>query len=282
MNVNGLLRELGFTDYEARAYVGLLGGGSQNGYEVAKTAGMPRANVYPVLERLAERGAARRLETTDGVRYAAVKPARLLRRIDKRHRRTLMAVEKALTALAREDDAAPVFNLKSYKELVGQARAAIDGAEHELLIGIQPHEAAALAEPLRDARERGVSITTLCMEACESECGGCQGRIHRYNLTPAGDSRWLLLVGDGGQAVAGEITAAGATAIATEHPLIVELVGAYIRQSLSLATLADDLGEQFDGLVSRPARGVLDALEPGGDFLARLMDITGRNKNDDV
>lgn len=276
MNVHALLQDIGFTGYEARAYVALLGADTCNGYEVAKAAGMPRANVYAVLERLVERGAARRLETPEGARYAAVKPEQLIRRLDKRHRRTLDAVEKALAALESADEAAPVFNLKSYKELMGQARALIDGATQELQVGIQPAEAGALADSLREARERGVIITTLCMEACSAECGGCQGSIHRYNLGPSNDARWLLLIGDKRQAVAGEITPAGAPAVATHHRLIVELITAYIRQSLALAILADDLGDQFKGLLSRQAHEVLDALQPKGTFLARLMDITGR------
>ncbi|HET8551395.1 MAG TPA: helix-turn-helix domain-containing protein [Gammaproteobacteria bacterium] len=275
MNVHALLQELGFTDYEARAYVSLVGVGPRNGYEVAKAAGMPRANVYAVLEKLAERGAARRLDTQDGVRYVAVKPAQLVQRLDRRHRRTLAAVEKALAALEHDEEVAPVFNLKSYKELIGQARAAIDGATSELLIGIQPDEAAALAEPLREARERGVEITTLCMEACGAECGGCQGHIHRYNLAPTGDARWLLIVGDGRHAIAGETGAAGTSAVSTRQHLVVELIAAYIRQSLALAIVADDVGDQFEGLLSRSAREVLDTLEPKGRFLARLTDITG-------
>src|SRR5699024_3762015 len=212
-----LLKQLGFTDYEARAYVSLVGADSRNGYEVAKAAGMPRANVYPVLERLVERGAARRLTTRKGKRYAAVRPAQLLEELERQHRRTLAAADTALATLEQAESTAPVDNLSGYNELLGTARATIDAAEHSLLVGIQPGEAAALADPLREARERGVAITTLCMEACDNECGGCQGAIHRYDLMPSAAQRWLLLVGDERHAIAGEIHTTGASAVETEH-----------------------------------------------------------------
>jgi predicted transcriptional regulator len=273
MAIHALLRDIGFTDYEARAYVSLLGSGVSNGYEVAKAAAMPRANTYAVLERLVERGAAQRLDTRNGVRYVAVDPAHLTRQLSRRHRRTLAAIEKALNALVSPRKAIPVFNLKGYSELLGRARETIDDLENELLVAIQPAEAEALAEPLRDARERGVVITTLCMEACLSECGGCQGQIHSYDLAPENNDRWLLLAGDGQRAIAGEITAAGTTAIATEHHLVVELVAGYIRQSLALAIVADDLGDRFEGLLSENARHVLDSLQPGSGFLDRLARI---------
>jgi HTH-type transcriptional regulator, sugar sensing transcriptional regulator len=50
-----LLQELGFGDYEARAYVTLLQRSPVSGYELAKTSGIPRANVYAVLQKLEER-----------------------------------------------------------------------------------------------------------------------------------------------------------------------------------------------------------------------------------
>lgn len=273
MDAHTLLQELGFGDYEARAYVSLVGAGTRNGYEVAKAAGMPRANVYAVLERLVERGAARRLDTRDGVRYAAVDPAHLVRHLDARHRRTLAAVEASLASLERADDKTPVFNLAGYEELIDQAQAAIDAAASTLRIAIQPAEAARLAGPLREARERGVAITTLCMEACESECGGCQGSIHRHNLAPAEGARWLILVGDEHYMLAGEITATGATAVATKRRLVVELAGAYIRQSLALATVAGDLGDKFHGLLSRHAREVLGALQSERNPVAWITGI---------
>ncbi len=57
-----LLQELGFGDYEARAYVALLQRSPINGYELAKASGVPRANIYAVLQKLAERGAVVRVD----------------------------------------------------------------------------------------------------------------------------------------------------------------------------------------------------------------------------
>ncbi len=273
LNINTLLQELGFSEYEARAYVSLVGSGTCSGYEVAKNSGLPRANVYPVLKKLVQRGAVRRLDTHDGVRYVAVPPERMVQRLEKEHQRTLDAVRENLAALEQTAKATPVFNLRGYDELMEQARADIDTASTTLLVAIQPPEAARLAQPLRDARERGVAITTLCMQACVEECGGCQGDIHRYCLAPGAGLRWLLLVVDDKRMLASEVSAADAVAVATEQRLIVELAASYIRQSLTLATVADDLGERFHGLLSEHALKVLDALHPEGGFLARLKQV---------
>ncbi|MDE2108833.1 MAG: hypothetical protein KGJ20_06465 [Gammaproteobacteria bacterium] len=274
MDTHVLLQELGFSEYEAKAYVSLLGTDTRNGYEVAKASGLPRANVYSVLEKLVQRGAARRYETREGTRYAATPPERLVQRLEETHRRTLAAVRDNLAALAQAPHVTPIFNLQGYEELIEQAHADIDAARNTLLVAIQPPEAAALAEALRSARERGVIITTLCMQGCAAECGGCQGDVHRYALAPGENLRWFMLVTDDRHMLAGEIAATDALAVATDQRLIVELAASYISQSLALATVAGDLGERFQGLLSERALKVLDALHPGDGFIARLKRIT--------
>ncbi|MDN5871951.1 MAG: hypothetical protein L0H73_14670 [Nitrococcus sp.] len=274
--VSDLLEALSFTKYEARAYLALLGGADRNGYEVAKASGIPRANVYSVLEQLVRRGAARRVEARGGRRYAATPSECLLARMDRAHRRSVEAARVALAELATPKREPAVFNVGERDELLQQARVLLDEVESNLLVAIQPTEAAALAPALAAARDRGVSITTLCMEACEADCGSCVGWIHRYGLAPADSARRLVLVADERRMLAAELDLPTTQAIATEQTLIVDLAAAYIRQSLALVTLGGALGERFDGLLSLEARKILDELHPEGGFVTWLRHVAAR------
>ncbi|MEO8803164.1 MAG: helix-turn-helix domain-containing protein [Rudaea sp.] len=273
MDVLARLKDLGFGDYEAKAYASLVASGQCNGYAVAKDAGVPRANVYGVLARLVERGAAQRFDTPHGVRYVAISPERLLARLEHDHRLALNAAQKALATIAQPDASAPAFNLRGRDETIAQAVADIDSASKTLLVAIQPVEAAQLAEPLRRARERGVTITTLCLEACEHECGDCQGQIHRMQKQPNGSASWLLLVIDQRLALLAQFDAATAEGVVTARHLVVELTSAYIRQSLILALLASELGEGIEDLLSTQALQALNRLYPDGDFLAHIQGL---------
>ena len=51
------LTQLGFSQYEARTYVGLLMSDSATGYSVANETGVPQPKVYETLRRLVDRGA---------------------------------------------------------------------------------------------------------------------------------------------------------------------------------------------------------------------------------
>lgn len=273
-----LLQELHFTKYEARAYIAMLGETDCNGYEVAKASGIPRANVYPVLERLAARHAIRRIEARRGTRYSANPPERLLDRLGSEYQDNLDRARNAFRDYSTQDADATVVNLRDRSELFAEAHDVLAGVNSDLLIALQPMEAAELAPDLAAVRDRGAKITTLCMEACTELCGGCAGEIHRYALAPCDGSRWLIIVADNRRVIAAELASGeAAQAIVTSQSLIVELSAAYIRQSLALGTMAGALGERFDGLLSEQAQKVLDGLQPDdGGFLSWLHRVVRR------
>lgn len=266
------LQELGFSEYEARAYMALVEGGELNGYALAKAANIPRPNVYAVLAKLVTRGAAQRAERSTGVAYVATAPKRLLRSIEANQKQAMRTARAVLAKLSPQASPAVVLNLRD-DEVLGGARQLLDASEKSLLLAIQPGEASALAPSLRQARERGVAITTLCLEGCRAECGGCTGTIHRYRLTPPDDVRRLLVVCDDHKVLLAHVADKGAAAVLTEQPLMVELASAYIRQSVTLAVLGGEMAGRFEGLLSAETLHLLDDLYPTGDFIAHMRKL---------
>src|SRR5688500_7342903 len=262
-----VLQQLGFGDYEARAYVALLQRSPLNGYELAKASGLPRANVYSVLDKLEERGAVMRLDTQSGTRYAAVPPSELVGHIGSRFSENLSAARHMLEDMAAPPEYEYVWNARGYGSLLDHARTLIDTAQKRLLVATWTQEAHALAGNLAAAEERGVEVVTLCLRACAAECGGCRGAIFRYRLAPEYGSRWLVLVQDEVEALAGEIGPGDgdeALTVRTRQRLLVELSAWYIRHSMALAGVVSDLGEQLPDLLSAQTLASLASLGPGG------------------
>ena len=240
-----LLQQLGFSEYEARAYVTLLQAHPLTGYELAKRSGIPRPNIYPVLQRLEERGAVMRVETPEGTRYAPTPPGEFLKRLDRRFEETLAAARRALEALGPAPEPEPVWNLSGYATLLDHARAILDRATRTIWVALWPPEASALAMPLARAEARGVRSTTLCLAACASVCEGCRGELHRYRIAPASAARWLILVSDAEEVVAGEIWGeTEARGLRTRQRMLVDLMQDYIRHSIALAATVHELGDE--------------------------------------
>jgi DNA-binding MarR family transcriptional regulator len=273
-----LLQQLGFSEYEARAYLALLQRSPLNGYELAKTAGLPRANVYAVLQKLEDRGAVVRQESPDGVRYAPVDPQDLTSRLAQQFHGVLDAAQHELSERFVPPEPAYIWNLQGHAALLDHARALIDGAQTQLAVALGPSEARILADALAQAEQRGVAITTLCLNACAELCGGCRGQLFRYHVAPEQSRGWLILVADDSELLAGEIGGADALAIRTRQALLVGMSSWYIRHSIALAAVLSDLGGQLERLIEPETRAVLEAIgaeQPGGGWLNQMRRLLG-------
>src|SRR5205823_8187116 len=124
-----LLQQLGFSEYEARAYLALVQRNPLNGYELAKASGIPRANIYAVLQKLEERGAAVRLDLPNGTRYAPTAPSELIQRVATRFQHTLGALQPALENLAMPADREYVWNIQGYETLLEHAHTLLDATQ---------------------------------------------------------------------------------------------------------------------------------------------------------
>jgi predicted transcriptional regulator len=279
-DVSALLLQLGFSEYEARAYLALLQRNPVNGYELAKVSGVPRANVYAVLQKLEERGAVVRLEVPNGTRYAPVAPTELIQRIGNRFQDVLSATQQALKDLAAPGDTEYVWNIQGYAALLGHAHALIDATQERLLVAIGRQEASALAEPLARAETRGVAVTTLCLDECPVECGGCRGTICRSCAAVSAGQRWLILVSDHAEALASEIGLDDdALAVRTRQQLQVDLASWYIQHSMALTAVLSDLSRRQDQVLAPETRELLqsvDSRERHGGWLDHLRLLVRR------
>jgi DNA-binding MarR family transcriptional regulator len=257
------LQQLGFSQYEAQAYNTLLQRSPLNGYELAKISGIPRPNIYSVLQKLEERGAVVRMDSPEGTRYAPVASEELIQRLRSHFQASLEAARHGLEAVKTAPEQEHVWNARGYPALLEHARSFVEAASRDLLVAIWPAEAAALSTSLEEAQARGVKITTLCLAGCPGECGSCRGQIHRYPIAPEQEARWLLLVPDEAEVLAGEIgPGSEAVAVRTRQRLLVNLAGWYIRQSIALSVLLLDLGDRLNGLIDPHTRSLLESLAP--------------------
>ncbi len=265
------LQNLGFSQYEAQAYIALLRENPVNGYELAKHSGIPRPNIYPVLQKLEERGAVLRVDTPEGARYAPVEPEELLGKLEQRFHSSLDSLSDGLREVCRGPEVEYIINLHGLPALIDHARALLDGTRQHLLVSIWPEEAAELAGALEQARERGVQITTLCLRGCPQPCPACRGVVFRYPIAPSEGGRWLVVVTDNHEVLAGEITPSGdAAAVRTRQPLLVNLSEGYIQNSIALASILNQLGERVESLLDPPVLAALNSLHahrPGESWL---------------
>lgn len=87
MAIHSVLKQLGFSDNEARVYIGALELGTASAQDIAKTAGVKRTTAYSVLEYLVERGVVGKTQERGKKRFVAEPPEKLEAIINQLHHR---------------------------------------------------------------------------------------------------------------------------------------------------------------------------------------------------
>jgi predicted transcriptional regulator len=270
------LQRLGFSEYEAKAYVTLLSLGPISGYALAKHSRIPRANVYRVLDRLLERQAVCKVQSLRGAQYQAVPVERLSHQLAEECATDLRQATNLLHSLSAPSHIPLAWQIDTRVDAVDAAKALIVRAEKQLVIALWPNEAKEIAAELMAAKKSGVNMTTLCMAACAQECGGCPEPLYRCRAGALRDRRSLIVVADNREVLIADLDDCETSAIRTQRPLVVALASSYVLQSILIGSILDDTAptvlDELDRVVSEDIlleRARIQYAGNGGGFVVK-------------
>jgi hypothetical protein len=276
------LQAVGFSEYEAKAYATLVQGGAMTGYQLAKASGIPRPNVYPVIDRLEKRGAVTSVDVGGGVKYVALPASEMLARLSQSVEAHLAGADGALRELVNAPASEYAWNVERYDNVLSRAEQIVAGARQRILIGLWSNESARLGPAIADAQTRGVEVVVLCVQGCAEECGNCRGAVYRYAVSSELATRWLMVVADEREALVGQISAdGGARAVHTRLEVVALMTAQYLRTTIGVAEIVRSLGSRLPKLLDRQA---LDAVQgtslavEGESWLKRFSSVVRRTR----
>jgi Cd2+/Zn2+-exporting ATPase len=262
------LIQLGFSEYEAKAYLALLQDSPASGYQIAKKSGVPRSMVYEVIGKLNARGALLTYRVDGSVKYAPTPPDEFLDNLHREHEALITSLQADLNTVATASDPDYVWNLEGNENILTKAEEMIHQSSDRIYLAITPSMFPTLQENLESAAARGVSVviytTTQLDIAC---CRVIVAHVSEETLEQA-HGLALILVVDGAEVLIGEwLTGNNAHASWTSNPLMVFLAEHHLRTDLYLPQLLACLGEDALDLIAEEDR----------DLFARAMEnkITG-------
>ena len=245
------LSSLGFSQYEARCYVGLLGLEPQTGYAVSKTTGVPQPKVYEALRKLVSRGAARQL-AGEPVRFTAVDPSALLDDLQASFDGRLDDARHATPDLS--DMATPPFQedvtgLPGRDAVLASAGAVLRAATRRVYLSASASEITALADDIAACAERGVDVVVLAFGRIKLDVEGV--RVFRHASTDGAvfrhhQARHVAMVADSRDTVFGLAADGQAwSGIHTANAAIIAAVKGYIRHDIDMQQVFSDFGAEL-------------------------------------
>ncbi|MHB2152910.1 TrmB family transcriptional regulator [Calditrichota bacterium GD2] len=153
------LKLLGFTVYEAKAYIALLKQANSTGYEIARLSGIPASKIYEVLNKLQDREVIMALGS-DPKRYIPFPPDEILKKLKADYLHSIEFLQEKLAEIYEKDgyDQHYIWNISGDENIFRKLRELISSAESEIYISIWAEELAALHESLEEKEREGVKI----------------------------------------------------------------------------------------------------------------------------
>ena len=263
------LVRLGFSSQEARVYVALLRQPSATGYEIAKVAGLQRANVYQVLSGLADRGVVEQV-TDSPARFAALPPAEVLGRVKRETAERCEALIVDLAAVAAPVEPAAFWTLRGRDAVLERAGSLVAAARERVAVCLWSDDLSWFGDALRSAAQSGRQVVVNVFGDVPLDFGDVY-RHEPQSLTVGGHV--LTLAVDSTTALIASLDEP-AGAVYTEHPALLRVVEKLIRDEAYLAAIYDRLRPELEDAFGRHLVELRAKLLPPEQASA-LMSVVG-------
>ena len=206
METIDILKNLGFTEYEAKAYLALLSCSPSTGYAVAKNSGVPRSKIYEVLDSLTGRGD---ILVSPGATplYQAVPPKELIATRKAKAEETYDKAEQMLSRFVKgSHDRDNIWNITGHEAIMQKVSECIEMAEKRILMEIWAEDYMEIADKLKAAADRGVSITIIAYGHIDADFANIYPHDMSEEITSEYGGRWVVFSADDSGVVAGVIS----------------------------------------------------------------------------
>ena len=157
------LIELGFSQYEAQAYVGLLGREPLTGYALSNLTGIPQPKVYETLRRLTAKGAVAAIGA-EPTRFVAVPTEQLLADLADSFGERLAGAERELASVTQPPGMDGYRVLRSFprwQAIEERTVKAIDSSQRHVYVSVNCPDPAVIGAAIGRADGRGVVCDVL-------------------------------------------------------------------------------------------------------------------------
>lgn len=230
MVVNKIIQQimtLGFTEYEARAYVALIKIQPATAYEISRESGIPSSKIYEIIARLLEKKIFLLVMEQDKKKYVPIPPTEFIEGRKSYFDETFEDLKENLPGIKKSEGVSFIWNIYEYDYLMDKAKRMINGAEKEVMLSVWREEFEILENVLKGAESKGVQVAIVHFGIPEKQIGQLFQHPIEDTIYDEKGGRGFTLVCDGKTAL---------VATVSKH---LEVEGAWSR-NLGFITLAED------------------------------------------
>ncbi|PEB50825.1 TrmB family transcriptional regulator [Bacillus pseudomycoides] len=238
------LQKLGFSQYECKAYIGLLKHYPATGYEISKQTGVPRSMIYEVLGKLMDKGAVH-LVPSEPVKYVPVSATELMDRMRKDFEKSFDFLDQKLNSLEQERQVDVISHIRTDERIIKEIRNMIERAEEELWISVWEQQVTELESSIQRKEQEGVHIFSILFGAPNTKIGTT---FHHNYMTPdvvkeRMGGHLTVIARDGKEVLIANFSDHGTSwAVTTYDPALVLVATEYVRHDIMVEEITKEFG----------------------------------------
>lgn len=274
---------LGFSQYEARTYVGLAGQPAMTGYALSNATQVPQPKVYETLRRLEEKRAVVKISDRPA-RFVAIDPEQLLEQLDERFRAQLADAREGLSEIADAGgEGIHVFEgVRNWPAIARIAAEAIANASRHVYISGHAQQLDHLRRELEAADGRGVQLDVLSFGDTKLTLergrllthSSTEGVIYRHH-----QARHLALVADNTTSL-WALAPAGQDwdSMTGRDPMLTAVIKGYIRHDTYVQQIYEDFRESLDARYGPGLKALITRIDGPGAPAAELEPVPAADR----
>ncbi len=240
------MQTLGFSQYEAKVYLALLQQPNVTGYELAKNSGVPASKIYAILNKLIAKEIVQAIDS-DPKKYIPQPPEEILSRMRGDFLETIDTLSEKLEQLYQKSDESDehIWNLSGRNSILRKLLDFINASRHSIFLSVWDEEVDAIASCLKQAQQRGVSITIVHFGQQVLGLGQeyRHGREHQIRIERGG--RRIVLIIDDKKVILGHFSENGSSnAVWTTNKGMVLLAKDYIIHDIYTILMMQKFGRE--------------------------------------
>ncbi|AFS79807.1 transcriptional regulator, TrmB family [Gottschalkia acidurici 9a] len=257
------LKQMKFTESEAKVYTTLLKHGKCTGYEISKHSGVPRSKIYNHIEVLLSRGVLESFNTGKSIFYKAISPKELVDLTRKSMNNTLKSFEYLASNITSPVENEGIWELQEYDRVLLKSQSIIQEAQKSLYIQIWTNELnPELTEIINSKIDKiEKSIVILYDEKQKYDTGLKKFYPHGFEMERLEDMahRWITIVSDDEIFLhAGVLFNNEVSAIYTKNKILSYFAKEYVQHDAYCIKLIDKFHDEILEVYGEGMSGVRD------------------------
>ncbi|KQL43569.1 transcriptional regulator [Brevibacillus choshinensis] len=240
------LQKLGFSQYECKAYIGLLKNHPITGYEISKRSGVPRSMIYEVVGKLVDKGAVYTVPS-EPVTYAPLPAKELISRQRKQFEQSFDYLEQELSALESEREVDVIRRIDGDELVIAEMVEMIGKARSELWLSIWEPQVPFIQNGIDARIKEGIDVFSVLFGEEKTQIGIT---FHHDYMSPEVaqermGGRLTIVARDQEEVLIANFGPGTSTwAVKTQDPALVLVAIEYIRHDIMFAEVTKELGPE--------------------------------------